>query len=226
MDDSNRNTTQRLLLLLESKPVNRGDAYDRVVRGILRRYLENDYRDFRLKVPRFLLNDLHRYWRTICVDYASKYREQAGQKWGIRNVKLRMSRKLIFAAGLLTCYQCAPEWIQETDPQLFREPTADGLVNYLEGFVRQTPLDILAKAFATLRPESANRIFGSYNTYLDKLSDQKVRDRLTNLKPEESKADPTFREMMELSNTFENGLESLFFDTARLAPLTRKFGVF
>jgi predicted nucleotidyltransferase len=72
LDDTNRNTTQRLLLLLESIPGNRREAYDRVIRAVLRRYLQNDFREFRLKVPRFLLNDVHRYWRTLCVDYANK----------------------------------------------------------------------------------------------------------------------------------------------------------
>ncbi len=82
-DDSNRNTTQRMLLLLESRPINRRDAYDRVIFGILRRYLQNDFREFRFKVPRFLLNDLHRFWRTMCVDYASKFRERSGQGWAV-----------------------------------------------------------------------------------------------------------------------------------------------
>ncbi len=38
-DDTNRNTTRRLLLLLESAAVGREDAYQRVFRNILNRYL-------------------------------------------------------------------------------------------------------------------------------------------------------------------------------------------
>jgi predicted nucleotidyltransferase len=150
LDDSNLNTTPRLLLLLESKPVNRREAYDRVITGILRRYLQNDFRPFRLKVPRFLLNDLNRFWRTMCVDYASKYREQAGKKWCIRNVKLRLSRKLIFASGLLTCFYCDPGWISQRSPRLAANPEVEGLVEYLLEFVARTPLDILPRR--SIRP--------------------------------------------------------------------------
>jgi predicted nucleotidyltransferase len=38
-DDTNRNTTRRLLLLLESAVVGRPDAYERVVKNVLQRYI-------------------------------------------------------------------------------------------------------------------------------------------------------------------------------------------
>ena len=90
-DDTNQNTTRRLLLLLESRPVNRADAYDRVIKAILSRYL-HDYRRFRIGIPHFLLNDLQRYWRTMCVDYAFKNRERSGTKWALRVIDVFASR--------------------------------------------------------------------------------------------------------------------------------------
>ncbi|MCI0335171.1 MAG: nucleotidyltransferase domain-containing protein [Planctomycetes bacterium] len=227
-DDSNRNTTRRLLLLLESKPVNRREAYDRVIKGILRRYLQNDFRPFYLKVPLFLLNDLNRFWRTMCVDYASKYREQAGKKWALRNVKLRLSRKLIFASGLLTCFQSDPEWIKQRSPQLAEKPTDEGLVEYLLPYVDRSPLDILAEsAGAEATPATAEMLFDSYNAFLEKLDQEQIRKHLEELKPEEASSDEVFQSMQTAAEEFQQGLEWLFFDDSkRLAKLTRRYGVF
>ena len=226
LDDSNRNTTRRLLLLLESTPVNRREAYDRVITGVLRRYLQNDFRPFRLKVPRFLLNDLNRFWRTMCVDYGSKYFEQAGKKWALRNVKLRLSRKLIFVSGLITCLSCDPEWIQVRSSGLAAEPTVDGLVQYLRGFVAQAPLDILAETcLAEARDDTAALLFDTYDTFLAKLDQKVARAELESLAPGDSTG--LFQEMQDLANRFEDGLERLFFeDSKRLIPLIRRYGVF
>src|ERR1700730_14742317 len=68
-NDTNKNTTQRILLLLESTPIGeRKEAYERVIRAVIDRYLEEDThlltRDSKnYRVPRFLLNDIVRFWR-------------------------------------------------------------------------------------------------------------------------------------------------------------------
>jgi hypothetical protein len=227
-DDTNRNTTQRMLLLLESLPINRAEAHDRVVRGIIERYLENDFRGFRLKVPRFLLNDVHRFWRTMCVDYASKYRERAAEGWAIRNVKLRMSRKLIFAAGLITCYNCDPDWAAQRDSDLARQPTVDRMVEYLLAFVRRRPLDVVAEALGELpKGEIASTLLDTYDQFLARLDDPTRREHLQKLPPEEAETDRPYAEIQDCCGRFEKALEDIFFDEhPYLARLTRKYGVF
>lgn len=227
-DDTNRNTTRRMLLLLESRPVHADGAYNRVVRGILNRYLENDFRAFRLKVPRFLQNDLHRFRRTMCVDYANKYRERAGLGWAIRIIKLRLSRKLMFAAGLLTCFSCHPEWVRETSPPLAENPTLAEQVEYLQRFVGRTALDITAEVIARRsNPETARLILDNYDRFLAVLDDDEKRKRLEELPPKGEEHDSVFQELIECSRIFESGLLRLFYDDNQLlATLTREYGIF
>ncbi|MEA2312571.1 MAG: hypothetical protein QOE28_2539, partial [Solirubrobacteraceae bacterium] len=89
--DSNANLTRRMLLMLESQPVANDAVHRRIWERVLDGYLADADRPYR--PPRFFLNDLIRYWRTICVDFVGKERE-GGEKWGIRNAKLRTSRKV------------------------------------------------------------------------------------------------------------------------------------
>lgn len=61
-DDSNANTTRRILLLLESEPLGEREAYDRVLTNILNRYLDDRgiwHSSSAYRVPRFLLTISH-----------------------------------------------------------------------------------------------------------------------------------------------------------------------
>lgn len=240
-DDSNRNLTQRLLLLLEACSLERDDAHRRVIEGILYRYLTNDPRStlprtVPLRVPRFLLNDVVRYWRTMCVDYANKYRDRAGDGWAIRHLKLRLSRKLIFTAGLILCFSCDCKLFPEIAGK-FRDlfsseksgqvPVKE-LVNYLRQQSSRNPIDGLAETcerFGT--PETACLLFDAYNEFLGILRDSKVREQLSNLNPDTAEADQQFQRARKIGQRFHQGLVKLFFqDHPRLTELTMHYGVF
>jgi hypothetical protein len=164
----------------------------------------------------------------MCVDYASKYRERASAGWATRNIKLRMSRKLIFAAGLVTCYSCDPRVVAGRDRGLADAPTVEGMVDYIRRFVKQTPLDILCEALLRWsKPETAKLILDSYDAFLAQLDDAGKRGHLEGLAPERAADDGLFKELQEHTRSFEKGLERLFFDDNQdLAALNREYGVF
>jgi predicted nucleotidyltransferase len=232
--DTNRNTTQRILLLLESYPIGRRtEAYERVIRGVINRYLEEDVHPLthdgkRYRVPRFLLNDIVRFWRTMAVDFASKQRDRAGEGWGLRNAKLRMSRKLIFASGLLVCFSATLD--RDLNDQISTDKDAIKLklVNHIRDLVRLTPLQIVAKSVGKYEvPDGiAKELFEAYAAFLGLLDDESSRNALKALRASESRTDPTFRKVRDISRAFENALDHMFFQNPIVAPLTRKYGVF
>jgi predicted nucleotidyltransferase len=232
-EDTNANTTQRILMLLESRSIHgAGDAaYSRVLRGILNRYIEQEVSHLNrqktsYKVPRFLLNDVVRFWRTMAVDFASKQWERAGEGWGIRNAKLRFSRKLIYIAGLLTCFSCVLDSDLNSKIRLERDEPLQ-VVNHLK-VIKSTPLAVLASALLLYDIDggASKLIFNAYNEFLGILNDAKKREQLQSLRSEEAGSDRLFAEIRRISDNFQNGLDMFFFENHNIGPLTKKYGVF
>jgi predicted nucleotidyltransferase len=232
-DDTNRNTTRRILLLLESVPVGRPDAYERVVKHILQRYISEDdgfRRGGKYHVPRFLLNDFSRYWRTMAVDFAYKRRSRFGEGAVMRNFKLRMSRKLIYVSGLLACFSC--ELKLDRRPRLFACPAPVGApecVACLRDFLKRTPLEILATALLAFPhlDKPARAVFDAYDRFLGMLSDKASRDYLEKLPLDPSPEEAKWQEARNITHEFRDALLEIFFDKqSGLYDLTRMYGVF
>jgi len=233
-NDTNKNTTWRTLLLLESKAIGKNtEAYERVIRAVIGRYLAEDNHPLthdakRYRVPRFLLNDIVRFWRTMAVDFASKQRDRAGEGWGLRNAKLRLSRKLIFASGLLVCFSAHLDLVLQSKISTDKNGIKLHLLQHIRDQVKLSPLEVLAKSIALYRiPKSIGKeLFGSYAMFLRLLDDRDSRKKLENLRSEDSRVDPTFRRVREISRSFEHALDYIFFKNPQIAPLIRKYGVF
>jgi len=233
-NDTNRNTTQRILLLLESHPIgSRADAHERVLRAVISRYLEEDTHPLiqdstKYRVPRFLLNDIVRFWRTMAVDFASKQRDRAGKGWGLRNAKLRMSRKLIFASGLLVCFSANLDRALQTEISTGKNDIKLKLASHIRDQLKATPLEILARSMERygVSEETAKQLFGAYAEFLALLNDEQSRDALKNLRSEGSRTDKTFQHVRQFGSAFEKAIDRIFFDNQFVAPLTRKYGVF
>lgn len=233
-EDTNKNTTQRILLLLESCSLGNCCAYNRVKREILSRYIKEDWGIWNTehKVPRFLLNDIARYWRTMCVDFAYKRRDRNGVGWAIRTLKLRLSRKLIYVSGLLSCYSC------KTDPSLSErlinnndsEEKQELLIEHLLHITSHTPLDILSEMILPFEDLyiPARKILDSYNEFIGILSNEEHRKHLECLSPKETNSDKLYNETRELGHKFQEGLDDIFFsdNSSSFFNLTKKYGVF
>ncbi len=96
--------TARMLLLLESKPLFNKTVYDKVLDRIIEAYFRDFNKHEKDFIPVFLVNDIIRYWKTLCLNYEHK-RNRVGKrsekekklKAHKNNLKLKFSRKL-------TCY--------------------------------------------------------------------------------------------------------------------------
>jgi len=101
-DDYFNYFTARMLLLLESNWVHNPNTYKNISEKVTDSYYR-DYHDHQGDFkPLFLVNDIIRFWKTLCLNYEHKRNRPKDQpdaknKAHLKNLKLKFSR-------MLTCY--------------------------------------------------------------------------------------------------------------------------
>jgi predicted nucleotidyltransferase len=226
-NDTNQNITRRVLLLLESEKIifspvqTDGTAYDRVVNGVIGQYINHDsglIRPGKETIPKFLFNDMVRFWRTMCVDFANKQKDQGGQKWAIRNIKLRMSRKLLFVKGILMCFS----------QNKIHTDTSETIAA-LKAMVKLHPFELLLslKDHFGIEDSDIINLFKAYNLFLTPLNDPDIRKHLTNLGMKEAYGDSEYLKLKKVGDEFKKTLDQIFiYKVGKLSNLTLKYGIF
>jgi hypothetical protein len=101
----------------------------------------------------------------MAMNFAFKLRGRSGKGWGIRNIKLRMSRKLLYVAGLLGCFRCHLDFVpQHPDPEaLFRnEEFRLAFVDFVSSIFSPPPLASFLLQYPG--PDgTASKLFGAYD---------------------------------------------------------------
>lgn len=153
-------TAKRLLLLLESQPILGEPEYGKLMQEIVSRYAADYVASDPRKEWTFLLNDLIKYFRALCVHYQWEFKHD-NSRWPLRNLKLRHSR-LIMYGGLLSLLGEASTQRREK-------------VDWLHSRLCLTPLERIGWVYGLNRDWCFHRIMGLYNVFMGRLNEEDFR---------------------------------------------------
>jgi hypothetical protein len=160
-EDTLDSLAQRMLLLMEAKPVYNEAVFRNAIDLILRKYLAyllgHPHRD-----AVFLLNDIIRYFRSICVNYQFNFWRE-GEKWAVRNAKLHHSRVIMYTGLLFTVLNAS---IHQDKPA------------YIRGMVDKTPLERIVAVYLDANDRGYERLLSAYDVFLLRMQDEQAREDL------------------------------------------------
>jgi len=187
--DSNSALTRRMLFLLESDWIGGRTLYDAILTEAVERYISEKITQH--QIARFLLNDLIRYYRTICVDFEFKT-VSVGKSWGDRNIKLMFSRRLLYFSGVLAVAATAQSaWLEKR--------------RVLSRLLCMTPIERIQDICG----DSASQLLDSYNDFLGWMADATSRKLLSETTSDKLSHSEAFREMKNAGHHFSWHLERL-----------------
>ncbi|MEP1933395.1 MAG: hypothetical protein ABJJ37_19140, partial [Roseibium sp.] len=197
-NDTNKTLTRRMLFLLEGEWIFNQKAFEELRVKLISQYVADSLDQDKLAL--YLLNDIIRYWRTICIDF--EHKTSGGKKpRALRLAKLRMSRMLLCFAGMVAVAEASDLPPNEKRERLVELFSQQG-IGRLEG--------ILSDEFS-----SAKLLYGQF---LSSLDDSNFRSKL-NLDGDEGMQTPEFEKMTELARKFKSELVDIMLN--HYGPSTR-----
>lgn len=180
-DDTNATLTRRMLFLLEGDWLYNQRLFDKCRHELLKCYIkESDVSD---NISRFLLNDIIRYYRTIATDFEYKVVE-SGKEWGLRNIKLKFSRKLLYFSGVIAV------------------AAVSGL-EYTDRIKKAEEVFLLSRVQRIQRLVSGGDVaLDKYQQFLEKIARPEVRAALKAVTKESRSACSVYNELNDLSAGF------------------------
>ena len=149
--------------------------------------------------------------------FAYKQWDRGNEGYALRSLKLGVSRKLIYASGLLTCFWCDPVLSLDVPRGGMRSQAEKTyLLNQkLSAMLMLTPLERFARFFLTHASDQflislANGFFTTYDDFLGLLGDREVRNHLESLSPDEMDRDPVFKSARAVRTRFEEVIRGIF----------------
>lgn len=200
-NDTNETLTRRMLFLLEGKALYNTKTFENYRKSLLKNYTASTSNVSRLE--KFLLNDIIRYYRTITTDFQYKV-DQDSKAWGLRNIKLRFSRKILYFAGILTIAESANK--SESEDKL-------EIISQLLDTPVLERVFIISKSYTNSNPtvlEKLTSIFNHYEIFLKNISDTEKRKELEAIEKKEDRLNNhLYLTLSECSNGFTKDLFEL-----------------
>lgn len=189
-NDTNANLTRRMLFLLEGTWLYGEERFNTYRTDLLSKYIKAGNPD--KQISRFLLNDIIRYYRTITTDFEFKVSESK-KSWGLRNVKLRFSRKFLYFGGIISVAQTALNSNSEKTGE----------------FSKLFDLTVLNRIWE-LGPDNPHtkEIFDIYQHFLGTIGDKSKRQVLDKISRDERESCTLFLEMRAKSREFSICLDN------------------
>lgn len=187
-NDTNISLTRRMLFLLEGTWLFGEKRFEDYHKRLLNRYIQKS--SPKSQVTKFLLNDIIRYYRTVATDFEYKVSEDK-KPWGLRNIKLRFSRKLLYFGGLIVVAEMVGlDHKQRLDrsASLFRLPVVERIMKL------------------GINEEETRAILSIYELFIDKISNSETRDALENTTRENRHNCDVYVDLREDSIKFSNAL--------------------
>ena len=194
--DTNQSLTRRMLLLLEGRSLFGAQQFTRLRRRLLEAYIGKGSPD--KSISRFLLNDVIRYYRTITIDVQHKACVDH-KAWGLRSIKLKFSRKLLYFAAIIA--------IADTARETARDARIERMLALLE-LPALERLQHIASASGPLQrsctevERKTREIFALYEGFLRQLAEPANRHELAAVCEDNREASELYMELRESSKTF------------------------
>lgn len=156
--DDRQSLSQRMLLMTETRAVTNLTTFEELQQKVVSHYLP-DHASHPHKECLYLLNDLIRYFRHMCVHYQYTL-DNEPDKWLIRNIKLKHSRLVLYAGLLLTAVNASCKEDKRA---------------YLTSQLRLTPLDRIESVYGDVKDPGFSRVTAAYEGFLRELSSKDLR---------------------------------------------------